>query len=331
MKLKSCLAGAAGLLLISDIAFAATSASWLSPPNNSHFAAGSTQTVTGQAAGSGQTGGSGLDLILVMDASGSMGGNIVTQRNAAHALVAGLPQATTSVGIVSFTSGATTRIGLTQLDGTNTAVTSAINSFSSGGGTSIHAGVNTANTVLGSAAATASRLQAMVVMSDGGSSVSSADSAADTAMASNTEAVHSVGMGSGHSAGALQAVVNGVDDNYGTADDYGSYVGTSFANLLGLFSGTGGNLVGLDHIDLTTPDGVTHANYALDDGFGNFSVDWTLAVGANVFTVDAVGDDGTTASATWTLYGDDNGQAPEPASILLLGLGLLGLRRMQKS
>ncbi|MBL4606897.1 MAG: VWA domain-containing protein [Pseudomonadales bacterium] len=331
MKLKYNLAAAASLLLMADASFAATSASWLTPADNSHFAAGSTQTVTGQAAGIGQTGGTGLDLVLVMDASGSMGStNIAIQRNAANALVAGLPQGTTSVGIVSFTSYATTRVGLTQLDGANSSITNAINSFGAGGGTSIDAGINKANTVLG-INATSSRLQAMVVLSDGVSSVSYADQAADSAMISNTEAIHSVGMGSGHSPAALQAAVNGVDDTYGNADDYGSYVGTSFNDLLALFSGTSGNLVGLDYIDLITPDAVVHNNWALDDGFGNFSVDWTLAAGANVFTVNAFGDDGTTATASWTLYGDTaTSSVPEPSSILLMGIGLLGIARARK-
>jgi len=326
-KLILAMAGGAAILAMSSSAMAATSVAWLSPPANSHYATGTAVTVTGNAVGQGQTGGSGLDLVLVMDSSGSMYGSGQTaQRSAALALVAALPQATTSVGIVDFDSYASTKLGLTQLNGTNTAVNNAINSINASGGTAIHAGVTKGNEVLGSAAATASRSQVMVVMSDGGSSVSLADSAADAAMASNTEAIHSVGMGTGAQASSLQAVVNGVNDVYGDADDYGTYQNSSIAGLISLFNGTGGNLVGLDYIDITDPNGVLSSHWALDDGLGNFSINWTLASGANVFQVDAYGTDNSSATAYITLYGDDPTgiNVPEPATLALMGISMLG-------
>ena len=322
--------------LLNSGAQAATSAAWISPPDGSSYCVGTAVTLTGQAAGQGQVGGSGLDLVLVMDSSGSMAsyGGQASQQAAALALVAALPQATTAVAIVDFDSSATTKIGLTALDGTNTAVNAAISSINASGGTAIDAGVNQGAAVL-AGAADASRLQAMVVMSDGGSTVSTADNAADTAMASgNVDAIHSVGMGSGYSAAALQAVVNGVDDVYGNADDYGKFVGADFSQLIGIFSGTSGNLVGLDYIDITLPDGTVLSHYATD-GLGNFSLGYTLALGANLFRVDAYGDDGSTASAEWTLNGVrcDN-PIPEPTTMLLFGVGLAGLAgfgRMRRS
>ncbi len=312
-------------LSMGSMSMAATSVSWLTPPDGTHFLAGTTQTLTGQAAGQGQTGGTGLDLVLVMDSSGSMwGSGITAQQNAANAMITALPQSTTSVAIVSFSSSATTRLGLTALDGTNTSLHTAVNGIAAGGGTAIHAGIGRADEVLGTAT-DANRLQAMVVMSDGGSTVSLADSSADAAMLSNTEAIHSVGMGTNFSAAALQAAVNGADDIYGNTDDYGSFVGANFASLVGLFTGSTGNLVGLDYIDITLPDATVLSNYATD-GFGNFSLDYSLAVGANVFSVTAYGDDGTSATAEWTLYGDTaNNQIPEPSTVLLFGVGLAGL------
>jgi len=328
MLRKRLIQGAIALASVpmASAAMAATTASWLTPPNGTTFCVGTTTTLTGQAAGVGQVGGTGLDLVLVMDSSGSMSGSgQIPQRNAANALVDALPQATTSVAIVDFDSYASTKIGLTQLDGTNTAIHTAINSVDASGGTAIHAGINQAANVLATTT-DLNRLQAMVVMSDGGSDVNAADNAADSAMAlSYVDAIHSIGMGPYASAAALQAAVNGVDDNYAaSADNYGSYVGASLDALIGIFSGTTGNLVGLDHIDITLPDGTVLSDYATD-GLGNFNLDWTLTLGANNFKVDAFGDDGTTATATWTLYGTPCNNVPEPATMLLFGTGLAGL------
>jgi len=306
-------------------AMAATSVSWLTPPANSHYAVGTAVTLTGNASGQGASGGTGLDLVLVMDDSGSMAyyGYVDDQQNAAKALVAALPQATSSVAIVQFGSSANVVQGLTQLDGTNTAINAAIMTVNGDqGSTSIHGGINAAAPLL----TANSRLQAMVVMSDGESSVTLADDAADAAVLAGVEAIHSVGMGANSGTAALQAVVNGDDDIYGNGDDYGTYkLASNIADLVGLFSGTSGNLVGLDHIDITDPDSVIHSSWATD-GFGNFNYGWTLALGANIFKVEAFGDDGSSATAYITLYGDNGTPAvPEPATMALFGLGLISL------
>ncbi len=69
---------------------AATSVSWLSPPNGSEFDVETTITLSGQAAGQRQTRGRGLDLVFVIDKSGSMGayGKDQAQINIAKSIVA---------------------------------------------------------------------------------------------------------------------------------------------------------------------------------------------------------------------------------------------------
>ena len=155
----------------------------------------------------------------------------------------------------------------------------------------------------------------MVVLSDGYNNSGSSPTVAATAAAAQGITIHTVGV-PGHDASLMSQIATiggGVYTNV-----------TSLATLEGIFSGTGGNLVNLDHVDIQLADG-SWINDIPTDGLGNFILpSQVIALGANTFTAHAYGTDGTSASAELTLYGTTNA-VPEPTTMLLFGTGLAGL------
>ena len=188
----------------------------------------------------------------------------------------------------------------------------AINSLTAGGGTNIGSGITeSVNTLL--AGNTAGRTMMEVVLSDGFGSYSGQAAAAYNNYGIIT---HTVGI-PGHNATLMANIAN---------DGNGVYTNVSdLSQLEAIFDGTAGNLVGLDYIDVELPDGTILSNIAFD-GLGNFILpDWAIALGAQTFTATAYFKDGQVLSAALTLNGRDCQQVPEPTTIALLGIGLLGL------
>jgi len=308
-------------------AYAATAVSWTSPADGSSYPVGTIVAPTGVASGIGETG-TGLDLALVLDSSGSMGSyetvGAVTQtraqwqKDAAIALVNNLPDSMTSVAIVEFDSDANLVTGLSPLLTDRTAIIAAINSVDASGGTYIGTGIQVATAELTGAGHTAGRSQQMVVFSDGSTYGNPATDAIN-ALAAGVDAVHSVAL-PGANISTMQSIASAGN---GTFIDASS--STGIQDLIDLFSGFGGNLVGIDRVDISMPDGSFLGSIALD-AFGNFiTPDWLMALGANVFTATAYGSDGTSAIAALTLNGTAGTAVPEPGVLGLLALGLLGL------
>lgn len=315
-KLLFLLATLVVMCLISGTAFADVSVSWVSPADGSTYAVGTDVFPTGQASATGTTGGTGLDLALVIDTSGSMAGSgIAAAKAAAIALVNALPQTTTSVSVIRFSSSASTVQTLTPLTPTTNkdAIIAAINSLGVGGGTSIGTGIVQAHNELGTYVL-GGQIKTMVVLSDG-SSYSGYVAAAEAAYADGIT-VHAVGV-PGHNVSQMQSIA--------TAGG-GVYTSGSLDQLVAIFNGTGGNLVGIDYVNIELPDGTFINNIAID-GLGNFILPaWMMELGTNTFTATAYDNDGNFATAVLTLNGQGGDvPVPEPSTFLLLGGGLAGL------
>lgn len=321
---------AAFSLLAPVAAHAAVAVSWLAPANNSAFLAGTPITLTGAANASGLAGGTGLDLALVLDSSGSMttveSGKTrqVWQREAATALVNALPQNTTSVSVVDFDSAAHLDRVLTTLNPNKSLVISAINAVDASGNTNIGAGITTAATELLGSRATAGRMKVEIVITDGLSNSGNSLLATQNAIAAGVDAIYTVGL-PGSAPAELQNIANA---GHGTFTNSVNNVSA----LAALFAGTAGNLVGIDHVDVTLNDG-SFMSHVATDGLGNFLLDnVTLSLGDNVFTAVAYDTSGNSASTALHLTGIAPA-VPEPSTwaAMVACLGVLGVTLRRKA
>lgn len=319
----SAIALAAGLTLAAT-SQAATSVAWTSPAENSEYTVGTVVNIQGQASANGVIGG-GLDLVLVLDSSGSMQqsatSNGITktrqqwQRDAAIALVNNLPMGTTSVGVVEFDADANVARVLSPLSGNLAALIAAINGVDAAGATNIPAGITLAASQLTGALHTAGRPQHMIVMSDG-ETTGNVITATQNALLAGVDSVHSVAL----PGGSITTMQNIASNGNGTFINATS----NLQALIDVFSGTAGSLVNLDHVDVTLADGTVLHDVATD-AFGNFNVNVNIALGVNTFVADAYGTDGTSASATLHIIGKQPVRVNEASSLGLLALGFIAL------
>lgn len=327
----SLMAAALVTLFMAGQVHAAASVSWLSPADGSSAPVGTNVAPTGIASGVGSSG-DGLDLVLVLDSSGSMALTSAGQtrqqwqRDAAIALVNSLPAATTSVSIVEFDTNANVVTGLTSLTPASniTDIINAINGVDRSGGTNIASGIVAATSELTGANATTGRSKQVVVISDGDPTAGNQNQAAIDAIAAGVNNIHSVAI-PGANVSAMEAIAtngNGVFSDFSNAAD--------LANIVDVFNGTSGNLVGLDRVEVTLPDGTVIT--VPTDGLGNFNLaDYALELGDNVFSATAFATDGTQATADLTVIGTAvTTPVPLPAAAWMLLAAIAGLGAMAR-
>jgi len=155
-----------------------------------------------------------LEVALVSDVSGSMGGSALSSlKTAATSFVSNLSSPDEAAAI-SFNSGATTDQELTtdyQL------VQNAINNYSAGGGTSIAAGIiEGEDELLNGTNATPGASKVMILLSDGNSSSSAAIAAANDAKNAGIR-IFTVALGSANTS-LLQSLASSPDDAFVAPD-----------------------------------------------------------------------------------------------------------------
>ncbi|MBN1815455.1 MAG: VWA domain-containing protein, partial [Anaerolineae bacterium] len=153
----------------------------------------------------------GADIILVIDRSGSMAGQKLDDAKlAASQFVDFMLFPPDQIGVVSFSDAATVDHALDQdPEGAQAAIAALV----SDGGTAIHLGIQAAHTELIGPNHIPSNVQAMIILSDGGSDYGSAVGAADAAKADGIR-IFSIGLGADVDADLMRDIASSPDDYY---------------------------------------------------------------------------------------------------------------------
>ncbi|MGE3424793.1 MAG: VWA domain-containing protein [Dehalococcoidia bacterium] len=240
----------AGAVLVNNQRSSPFGAGWtLAGLQRLHLQAGGTKAVLTEGDGSIKTftpqqslQGVATDLAFVLDGSGSVSGAsfaIQTEGLAAaieNPLVVP-PDGSVAFAVVQFSSAAVIEVPLTLIDSPSTsqAVAQQVrNIVRIGGGTAIHAGLNSATAALG--AGSPGARQVICLSTDGGSNVQQAIVAAQSAVAAGVEEIDTIGIGTGINAALLQQIAtigSGVFVTAATFQEFANIVDDKLQAVIG--------------------------------------------------------------------------------------------------
>jgi Mg-chelatase subunit ChlD len=151
----------------------------------------------------------GVDLILIVDESGSMAGSAISLVRESLKYLVGLMNEQDRVALVTFESEATIDYGFTQMTETNkNLLLSSINHLYSGGGTNIYGALEAALSLLKNDYTSSERIASMILLSDGGDNYYNAEELSskfasllsETGKANYAFTLHTFGFGDYHDA-----------------------------------------------------------------------------------------------------------------------------------
>lgn len=180
---------------------------------------------------------SNVDVVQVIDRSGSMSGTYITNAKNAAKLFVDQMQTGDKVGIVSFSSSANVNYGLTEITGPTikTAAKTAIESVSSGGSTSIGDGLSDALLLLKNSGV-AIHPWAMVLLSDGYENTSPYVSTILPDIKATKTKVFTIALGTSSDEKLLQNIASQTNGQY--------YLAPTSTELAGIYSSLSGQVAG---------------------------------------------------------------------------------------
>ncbi len=209
-----------------------------------------------------------IDVVEIIDRSGSMGGSKIAAARDAAKLFVDMMDTGDKIGVVSFSSGSSVNFALTEIqDGTKDQAKSAINSISAGGGTSIGAGLQAGWGQLQNYPD--DPVRAMVLMSDGHHNRSPHPDSVLPSIAGDV-LIYTIGFGSGADATMMTNIASQRNGKYYYAPSekelreiYFAISGRIRGERLGM-NETGTATTGQTGHSLTVDESVTTARIGID-------------------------------------------------------------------